>query len=195
MKFLTLSSENWLYYERELSNYTWNGLHYIFKFGNNYGASVIKGQYTYGGDSDLWEMALIKFKDNGNTIFATVDYDLVYEEDFETDVIGWLSDEEVDKYLSLIRLYSEECDKDKRIELYVGFAKEVTGKDFSVKIYDTTIGKALIALRALQKEFPDYYFDPKGSPQYGYSIGVFKKGTTPLYTVQPGVYGKWTKIN
>lgn len=100
MRLLTLSSENWLYYEKGLSACALDGLHYIFKFENNYGASVIKGPYTYGGNDDLWEMALIKFRNDK-------DYDVVYEEDFETDVIGWLSDEDVDKYLSLIRLYPE----------------------------------------------------------------------------------------
>ena len=189
MKLLTLSAENWLYYDEELSTCTLDRLHYIFKFGNNYGASVVKSPYTYGGNDDLWEMALIKFRDDKK-------YDLAYEEDFETDVIGWLSDEDIDKYLSLIRLYPGEHNRNACIELMVGFDEELTRDDFMVELYDTTIGKALDALRILQTEFPDCYFDPKGSYEYGgYSIGVYKKETTPLYMVVPGIYGKWTKVN
>lgn len=38
-----------------------DGVQYIFKFPNNYGASVIKNRGSYGHHEDLWEMALIFF--------------------------------------------------------------------------------------------------------------------------------------
>ena len=30
------------------------GVHYVFRFENGYGASVIKAYWTYGGMKDLW---------------------------------------------------------------------------------------------------------------------------------------------
>lgn len=34
--------------------------HHIYKFPNGYGASVIRGRGSYGGQSGLWELAVIK---------------------------------------------------------------------------------------------------------------------------------------
>ena len=42
--------------------------HYIFKFDNGIGASVIKHIGSYGYDQDLWELATIKFDENGDAI-------------------------------------------------------------------------------------------------------------------------------
>ena len=74
------------------------GVHYIFKFPNNYGASVVKSRYTYGGPKDLWEMALIFFKEDG-------DWVLTYERDFDEDVIGYLTDDGVIGLLEKIKQY------------------------------------------------------------------------------------------
>lgn len=76
------------------------GVHYIFRFPNNYGASVIKSKYTYGGDEDLWEMALLYFHN-----LSKWDYELVYEKDFEGDVMGYLSDGKVNEVLKKIIKY------------------------------------------------------------------------------------------
>ena len=51
----------------------------IFKFDNGYGASVVRGPYTYGGDSGLFELAVIKF--DGNR------HDLVYDTPITNDVL------------------------------------------------------------------------------------------------------------
>lgn len=75
-----------------------DGIHYIFKFPNNYGASVVKGRYTYGGPKDLWEMALIFF-------YGDDDYELTYEKDFDDDVKGYLTDEQVNEFLEKILEY------------------------------------------------------------------------------------------
>ena len=48
-------------------------------FENRYGASVVKTPYTYGGDKDLYELAVLD-KD-GN---------ITYETPVTDDVIGWL---------------------------------------------------------------------------------------------------------
>ena len=41
-------------------NHDW-GHQYIFRFPNNYGASVVRNRGSYGNEQDLWEMALIFF--------------------------------------------------------------------------------------------------------------------------------------
>ena len=79
-------------------NYNGYRKQYLFKFPNGYGASVVIGTWTYGGDKGLWEMALIKFLDNGK-------HELVYEYDFNEDVIGYLDHFEVEKLLNKIRCY------------------------------------------------------------------------------------------
>lgn len=74
------------------------GIHYIFKFPNDYGASVIKGKYTYGCERDLWEMGLIFFNENG-------DWLITYERDFDDDVKGYLTDDNVNELLEKIKKY------------------------------------------------------------------------------------------
>ena len=69
---------------------------YVFKFDNGYGASVIKGEYTYGHEDDQWELAVIIFDEYDN-------YELCYTTEITNDVIGWLSDEEVRNTLQKIK--------------------------------------------------------------------------------------------
>ena len=38
----------------------------LYRFANNYGASVVKGEHTYGGEEGLWELAVVKFKTDGD---------------------------------------------------------------------------------------------------------------------------------
>lgn len=72
------------------------GVHYIFKFENGYGASVVKGQWTYGGSQDLWELAVLHFYSDGK-------YDLAYDTEITDNVKGHLHDEEVLKLLGRIK--------------------------------------------------------------------------------------------
>ena len=72
------------------------GIHYVFKFENHYGASVIKHDFSYGHDDDLWELAVIKF-DDGNK------WDLCYDTSVTSDVIGWLTDDSVLNLLQEIK--------------------------------------------------------------------------------------------
>lgn len=74
------------------------GHHYIFRFPNNYGASIIKATGTYGYTQDLWEMALIFFDEDG-------DWDLTYEQDFSDDVKGYLTDDNIIELLEKIKMY------------------------------------------------------------------------------------------
>lgn len=74
------------------------GHHYIFRFPNNYGASVIKNPGSYGHAQDLWEMALIFFDEDG-------DWNLIYERDFDDDVKGYLTDDNIIELLEKIKQY------------------------------------------------------------------------------------------
>ena len=78
-------------------DYGW-GYHYIFRFPNNYGASVIKNPDSYGSTQDLWEMALIFFDEDG-------DWNLTYERDFDDDVKGYLTDDNIIELLEKIKQY------------------------------------------------------------------------------------------
>ena len=67
----------------------------LYRFPNGAGASVIKGEYTYGGDEGLWELGVIWFESEGDG------YHLIYPRDVcpEGDVVGWLTDEQVEEKL------------------------------------------------------------------------------------------------
>ena len=60
-------------------------------FDNGYGASVIKSPYSYGGNQDLYELAVIK--DNA----------ICYDTPITDDVIGYLTEDDVTKYLGQIQ--------------------------------------------------------------------------------------------
>ena len=73
------------------------GIQYIFRFNNNYGASVVKHSGSYGYEADLWELAVLEF--NGSGIW---DWDLTYDTEITDDVLGWLNDMVVYEVLSKI---------------------------------------------------------------------------------------------
>lgn len=73
------------------------GRHYVFKFKNNYGASVIKGIDTYGGPQDLWELAVIRFSDDGHS------YYLDYNTKITDEVVGYQTDKMIRKLLRRIK--------------------------------------------------------------------------------------------
>lgn len=72
------------------------GIQYLFRFDNNYGASVVKHKYSYGSDKDLWELAVIKFIRDDT-------WYLNYDTDITDDVIGYLTDENVRDLLKKIK--------------------------------------------------------------------------------------------
>ena len=69
-----------------------NGVQYVFKFQNGYGASVVRFRYSYGRERDLWELAVIKF--NGD------DWQLTYDTPITSDVVGYLNDAGVAELLN-----------------------------------------------------------------------------------------------
>ena len=72
-----------------------NGIQAIVRFENNYGASVVKHEYSYGGKIGLYELAVIKYDEND-------DWDICYDTEITSDVLGYLSEAEVTKCLMSI---------------------------------------------------------------------------------------------
>lgn len=68
-----------------------NGIRYRFYFDNGYGASVIRHMYSYGFDDGLWELAVLA----GDI--------LCYNTEITNDVIGYLTEGEVEKLLNRIK--------------------------------------------------------------------------------------------
>ena len=85
--------ESYLVSRRDL----YEGVGYLFKFENHYGASVVKHNGSYGHAGDLWELAVIKFDDKSGR------WDLNYDTPITADVEGWLTDEDVRKLLERIK--------------------------------------------------------------------------------------------
>lgn len=76
----------------EKKDHRFNGVQYLFKFENGYSASVVKFDFSYGVDEDLWELAVLK---DGNLHYDNPVAD--------GDVRGYLTDEEVEKLLEEIK--------------------------------------------------------------------------------------------
>ena len=74
------------------------GIHYVFRFENGYGASVIKTDWTYGGFKDLWELAVIRFFGKEN-----IEYELDYFTEITDDVCGYETDDGIRKLLARIK--------------------------------------------------------------------------------------------
>lgn len=72
-----------------------DGIQKLYSFENGYGASVVRHRYSYGGRDGLWELAVIRFGSDG-------DYELVYDTPITSDVLGHLSDSEVEDVLRKI---------------------------------------------------------------------------------------------
>ena len=67
----------------------------LYKFANNYGASVVKGEHTYGGDEGLWELAVVTFQTDGG-------FNLCYTTPITSDVEGHLTDDAVEVLLAKV---------------------------------------------------------------------------------------------
>ena len=68
------------------------GIQKIYKFKNGFGASVVCHKYSYGGESGLWELAVLN--KSGSLTFDTPITD---------DVLGSLTEKEVDNILEEIK--------------------------------------------------------------------------------------------
>lgn len=82
------------------------GEQYLFRFENNYGASVVQHDFSYGRERGRWELAVIKF--NSDDI---LDFELKYDTEITEDVIGHLSVGSVLSFLNDIEKLSEHVEK------------------------------------------------------------------------------------
>ena len=76
-----------------------SGRHALAFFPNGYGASVICGQWSHGGDEGLYELAVIKGNASG--------WRLTYETPITDDVIGRLTEEDVTRLLGEVATLPE----------------------------------------------------------------------------------------
>jgi hypothetical protein len=73
------------------------GIQRLYRFPNGYGASVVRHQYSYGGDQGLWELAVVIY--DGEDVES---FHLCYDTPITDDVIGYLSEGGVDEILAQI---------------------------------------------------------------------------------------------
>lgn len=73
-----------------------NGIQKIYRFENNYGASVVQHDFSYGNELDLWELGVLEFNNNET-------YNLNYNTEITDDVLGQLSWDQVEELLKKIK--------------------------------------------------------------------------------------------
>ena len=78
------------------TDYVNNGVQHRYKFKNNYGASVVKHDFSYGGQSGLWELAVLDFS-------LDTSGELCYTSGITDDVIGHLTWDNVQEFLYKIK--------------------------------------------------------------------------------------------
>ena len=66
------------------------GIQYRNNFPNGYGCSIVKHDFSYGHENDLWELAV------------TTEDGLCYDTPITDDVLGYLSDQEVEDIVDKI---------------------------------------------------------------------------------------------
>ena len=69
-----------------------------YRFPNNYGASVIQNEVSYGGDKGLYEIAVIKYHSDNDE-----DWSITYDTPVTSDVIGYLGQDKIEGYLLQIK--------------------------------------------------------------------------------------------
>ena len=94
----------------KLTNRDTFNMQYIFKFDNNYGASVIKNAGSYGFEKDKFELAVILWNE------YTKDWSLCYDTSITDDVIPYLTSEEVMKILFKIKKLRKKRRKKENVE-------------------------------------------------------------------------------
>jgi len=74
-----------------------DGVQKLYRFHNLRGASVIRGQYSYGGEQGLWEIMPVRFHSEEITDFELDYLGSVYEWPK-----GWLNDEQLNEELEYL---------------------------------------------------------------------------------------------
>lgn len=70
------------------------GVQYKTFFPNGYGVSVVKHDFSYGRELGLWELAVLQGDDE--------DHSVCYDTPITDDVIGHLTEEQVDGIVTVI---------------------------------------------------------------------------------------------
>lgn len=70
------------------------GVQRLYRFRNEYGASVVRHNGSYGKERGLWELAVIKWDHD--------EFDITYDTRITEDVLGYLSPDEVERLLERI---------------------------------------------------------------------------------------------
>ena len=76
--------------------------HYQFHFENGYGASVIRGPYSYGGPQGLYELAVLRKRRKY--------WEITYDTTLTNDVLGNLEVDDVVKALEDISHFADDYD-------------------------------------------------------------------------------------
>jgi hypothetical protein len=71
-----------------------SGIHALVFFNNGFGASVVKSDFSYGGKGGLYELAVIMGDEDV--------WEITYESGITIDVLGYLTEEDVERYLKQI---------------------------------------------------------------------------------------------
>lgn len=67
----------------------------LYRFDNNYGASVVRHSFSYGSEEGLWELAVLIFDTGAN-------WNLTYDTPVTSDVLGHLTNDDVEATLAKI---------------------------------------------------------------------------------------------
>ena len=78
------------------TEYVNGGVQHRFEFDNNYGASVVKHEFSYGGKDGLWELAVLDFSIDKSG-------EITYHTPITQDVIGYLAWKNVEEILKEIK--------------------------------------------------------------------------------------------
>lgn len=74
----------------------------VYRFDNDFGASIIYHQGSYGYEQGLIELAVIRWKEDGTNWWLT------YDTEITDDVIGYLSQQEAKDILQKIKEISDD---------------------------------------------------------------------------------------
>ena len=72
----------------------WSGVQAKHFFNNGYGVSIIQSPNSYGGDEGLYELAVLEGNED--------EYEICYHTPITSDVLGHLTEEQVESYLAEI---------------------------------------------------------------------------------------------
>ena len=78
------------------TDYINNGVQHKYAFPNNYGASVVKHDFSYGGQNGLWELAVLDYS-------IDKEGEISYHTPITQDVIGHLTWKNVEEFLYEIK--------------------------------------------------------------------------------------------